>query len=50
MSGLQSGLIGDRGVIGAALIGKPGVFGTDGGIVESRGNGMSRSDLAVFVL
>jgi hypothetical protein len=33
--GVQSGGVGDRGIFGAALIGKPSVFGTDGGIVES---------------
>ena len=43
-------MIGDGGIFGAALIGEPGVFGADGGIVEAGGNGMSRGDLAVFVL
>src|SRR5258708_3336466 len=48
--GVESGLIGDGGVFGAALIGEPGVLGADGGIVEAGGNGMRRGDLAVFVL
>jgi len=48
--GVESGLIGDGGIFGAALIGKPGMLGADGGIVESGGDGMCGSDLAVFVL
>src|SRR5207249_10000497 len=48
--GIESGLIGNSGVFGAALIGKPCVLGTDGGIVEARGNRMRRGDLAVFIL
>src|SRR5216683_4542605 len=48
--GFESRLIGDGGIFGTPLIGQPGVFGADGGIVEAGGNGMSRGDLAVFVL
>src|SRR6516162_3039789 len=50
LGGIESGLIGNGGVFGAALIGEPGVFGPGGGIVETRGNGMRSGDLAVFVL
>jgi len=35
---------------GAALVGEPGVFGADGGIIEPGGNGMRGGDLAVGVL
>ena len=48
--GVESGLIGDGGVFGAALIGEPGVFGADGWIVEASRNRMRGGDLAVFVL
>src|SRR5439155_15628094 len=48
--GIESGLIGNRGVFGAALIGKPGVLGTDGGIVEACGNGVRGCDLPILVL
>src|SRR6266851_1961251 len=48
--GIQSRLIGDGGIFGAALIGEPGVLGSDGGIVEACGNGMCRGDLPVVVL
>ena len=48
--GVESGFIGDGRVFGAMLVGEPGVLGADGGIVESRGNGMRRGDLAVVVL
>jgi len=43
-------LIGNGGILGAALVGEPGVLGADGGIVEAGRNGMRRGDLAVFVL
>ena len=36
--------------MGATLIGKPGVFGADGGVIEAGGNGMGGGDLAVIVL
>src|SRR5690348_997670 len=32
------------------LVGEPGVLGANGRIVEARGNGMRRGDLAVLVL
>ena len=48
--GIKSRGIGDGGIFGAAFVGEPGVFGTDRGIVEARGNGMRGGDLAVFVL
>jgi hypothetical protein len=48
--GFERGGIGDGGVFGAPLIGEPGVFGPDGGIVEAGRYGMRCGDLAVFVL
>ena len=48
--GIERGGIGDGGVLGAALVGKPGVLGADGGIVEAGGNGMRGGDLAVAIL
>src|SRR5713226_5566576 len=48
--GIESGLIGNRGILGAALVGKPGVLGADSGIVEASRNRMRRGNLAVFVL
>src|SRR5437899_2142148 len=48
--GIQGGLIGDRGVFGAALVSQPSVLRADGGIVETRRNRMSRRDLPVFIL
>ncbi len=49
-SGFEGGGIGNGSVSGATLIGKPGVFGADGGVIETGGNGMSGGDLAVLVL
>ena len=46
----RAAVVGDSGVFGAALVGEPGVLGTDGGIVEPGGDGVRRSDLAVGVL
>src|SRR6266481_6131557 len=40
----------DGGIFSAALVGKPGMLGADGGIIEPRGNGMRRGNLAVFIL
>ncbi len=48
--GVESGFVGDGGVFGATLIGEPSVLGTNGGIVEAGGDGMSGGDLTVFVL
>src|ERR1700722_16073505 len=48
--GFERGSIGDGGVFGAAFVGKPGMFGADGGVVETCGNGMRGGDLAVFGL
>src|SRR6266851_9999254 len=48
--GFESRLIGDGGIFGTPLIGQPGVFGADGGIVEPGGNGMRCGDLPIFVL
>src|SRR5580700_3171107 len=42
--------VGDGSVFGAVLVGEPGVFGADGGIVKTSRDGMCGSDLAVFVL
>jgi len=47
---LECGGIRDGGIFGAALIGEPGMLGPDGGIIETRGNGVRRGDLAVFIL
>jgi len=47
--GIESGLIRNGGVLGAALLGEPGVLGADGGIVEAGGDGMRLGDLSVFV-
>src|SRR5437016_14056780 len=48
--GIESSLIGDGGIFGAALIGEPGMLGADGGVVEAGGDGMRCGDLAVFIL
>src|SRR5258708_2455074 len=48
--GIQGSLVGNGGIFSAALIGEPGVFGADSGIVETCGNGMCCCDLAVLVL
>src|ERR1700674_5230512 len=48
--GVERSGVRDGGVFGAALIGEPSMFGADGRIIESRGNGVSGGDLAVFRL
>ena len=48
--GIERGGVRDGGIFGAALIGEPGVLGTDGGVVETGGDGMRCRDLAVFGL
>src|SRR6266851_5344990 len=48
--GIESGLIRNGGIFGAALVGEPGVFGADGGVVEACRNRMRGGNLAVFVL
>ena len=50
LCGVESGGVGDSEILGATLVGEPGVFGTDGRIVETGGNGVSGSDLAVLGL
>src|SRR5260370_29428424 len=48
--GVERSGVGDGGVFGAALVGEPGVLGANGRIIEPRGNGMRRGNLAVFIL
>jgi hypothetical protein len=48
--GFECSRIGNSGIFGAMLIGEPGVFRTNGRIIETRGNGMGGGDLAIFVL
>src|SRR5262249_19810818 len=45
--GFEGGGIGDGSVFGAALIGEPGVFWANGGIVEASGDRVRGGDLAV---
>src|SRR5260221_2624330 len=47
---VERGGVSYGGIFCAALIGEPGVLGTDGGVVEAGGDGMSCGDLAVFGL
>src|SRR5215467_14718826 len=47
---VKRSLIRDGGILSSALIREPRMFGPDGGIVESCGNGMGGGDLPVFVL
>jgi len=47
---VESSLVGDRKVLGAALIGKPGVLWTNRRIIQARGDGMGGSNLPVSVL
>src|SRR2546430_948531 len=47
---VECGSVGYGGIFGAALVGEPGVLGTDGGVIETSGNGMRCCDLAVFGL
>jgi hypothetical protein len=48
--GVKRFLIGGGDVFGAALIVQPGVLGSDGGVVESGGDGVGEGDLSGGVL
>ena len=48
--GVERSGVGDGGIFGAALVGEPCVFGADGGIIETSGDGVRGGDLAVFGL
>src|SRR6266851_7481428 len=48
--GRESRGVADGSVLGAMLIVKPGVLGTDQRVIEPGGNGMGERDLAVGIL
>ena len=43
-------VVGTGAVFGAGFVVQPGVFGSDGGVIETGGNGVGEGDLAVVIL
>jgi len=48
--GFQGFIVRGVGVLGSVFVAEPGMFGTDGGIVQTGGDTMRELDLPVFVL